>query len=74
MIRSQVSLRASGPRRNRGERSDALAAFLCQSMEANECGGVVDLGEGAPAPDADVFGSAGTEDVPGRRRTLEAPR
>ncbi len=74
MIHSTVSLTAIGPRRNRGERSDALAAFLCQPMEANECGGAVDLGEGAPVSDAHVFGSAGSENVAGRRRTLEAPR
>ena len=74
MIHSTVSLKASGPRRNRGERSHASAAFLCQSMEANECGGVVDLGEGAPAPAADVFVCGGSEKLPGGRRTLEAPR
>jgi hypothetical protein len=74
MIYSTVSLTANGPRRDRGERSDALAVFLCQAMEAKECGGLADLGEGASAPDADVFGSAGSENVAGRHRTLGAPR
>lgn len=74
MIHNTVSLTTNGPRRKGGDRSDALAAFLCQAMEANECGEVVDLGEGAPASDAHVFGSAGSENVAGRRRTLEAPR
>ena len=74
MIYSTVSLSANGPRRDRGERSDAVAVFLCPAVEAKECGGVVDLGEGAPALDAHVFGSAGSENVAGWRRTLEAPR
>ncbi len=74
MINNTVSLTTNGPRRDRGERSDALAVFLCPAVEAKECGGLADLGEGAPAPDADVFGSAGSENVAGWCRTPGAPR
>jgi hypothetical protein len=74
MINSTVSLTANGPRRYRGDRSDALAVFLCPAVEAKVCGGLADLGEGAPAPDADVFGSAGSENSAGWRRTPGAPR
>ena len=67
MIHNTVSLTTNGPRRKGGDRSDALAAFLCQAMEANECGEVVESGVGAPEPARQVGTIDHRNRPPGRR-------